>query len=258
MLVQGFEGGLVAAEGLLAHGRGEALDYLLGERTGVHARRACMAAASALCEARRPVISVNGNGAALCAAELVLLARQIGAALEVNLFYDNKKRREAIAGHLRRCGASDVLGINQNSMRELKGTDSARRMVDENGMWTADVVMVSLEDGDRTAALRRAGKRVIAIDLNPLSRTAQTADISIIDNITRACRVLADECKSFVAASKQQKEDATAALLNFNNKENMGHSIRQIKDNLEMLQGTSDNQDDFAPVSSAMQTKAGK
>ena len=32
-LVNGFLRGLVAAEGLIAHGRGEAFDYLLGERT---------------------------------------------------------------------------------------------------------------------------------------------------------------------------------------------------------------------------------
>jgi 4-phosphopantoate---beta-alanine ligase len=30
------------------------------------------------------------------------------------------------------------------------------------------------------------GKNVIAIDLNPLSRTAQAATITIVDNVTRA------------------------------------------------------------------------
>jgi 4-phosphopantoate--beta-alanine ligase len=48
------------------------------------------------------------------------------------------------------------------------------------------VVLVPLEDGDRTEALRRLGKTVIAIDLNPLSRTAQAASITIVDNVTRA------------------------------------------------------------------------
>jgi len=33
-LVDGFDNGLVAKEGLLAQGRGEAFDYLLGEKTG--------------------------------------------------------------------------------------------------------------------------------------------------------------------------------------------------------------------------------
>jgi 4-phosphopantoate--beta-alanine ligase len=54
------------------------------------------------------------------------------------------------------------------------------------------VVLVPLEDGDRTEALRRLGKTVIAIDLNPLSRTAQAASITIVDNVTRAMPKLVD------------------------------------------------------------------
>ena len=50
--------------------------------------------------------------------------------------------------------------------------------------------MVPLEDGDRTKALRKAGKIVITFDLNPLSRTAETANITIVDNVTRAVDLL--------------------------------------------------------------------
>ena len=39
-LVKGFDNGLVAKEGLLAQGRGEAFDYLLGEKTGKSAKKA--------------------------------------------------------------------------------------------------------------------------------------------------------------------------------------------------------------------------
>ena len=85
-LVDGFERGLVAREGLLAQGRGEAFDYLLGEMTGSAARRAISAAAAHMLMAERPVISVNGNVAALCPGDMVRLARQTGAGLEVNLF----------------------------------------------------------------------------------------------------------------------------------------------------------------------------
>jgi len=44
---------------------------------------------------------------------------------------------------------------------------------------------VPLEDGDRTEALRKLGKTVIAVDLNPLSRTSRFANITIVDNIVR-------------------------------------------------------------------------
>ena len=61
--------GLVVPEGLMAHGRGEAFDYLLGEKTTPEAAKAERAAAAHLLLARHPVLSVNGNVAALAAAE---------------------------------------------------------------------------------------------------------------------------------------------------------------------------------------------
>ena len=60
-------GDLVAGAGLIAHGRGEAFDYLLGELTTMPAQRAIVAAAELLVAAERPVISVNGNVVALAA-----------------------------------------------------------------------------------------------------------------------------------------------------------------------------------------------
>ena len=240
-LVGGFEEGLVAAEGLLAHGRGEALDYLLGEETGIAARQACRAAAAALCASDRPVISVNGNAAALCAEQLVSLAECTGSALEVNLFYDSPGRRGAIAGRLRRCGAKRVLGLDPERMAVLHGTDSARRMVDRDGIFAADTVVVPLEDGDRTAALKRAGKTVITFDLNPLSRTAQAADISIIDNITRAIDVLLEECRNISGegggGGAKAAEAAARIARDFDNKGNLAQAVRQITGNLGRLQG---------------------
>ncbi len=61
--------GIVAWEGLIAHGRGEAFDYLLGERTTPSAALAERTAAAMLLSAERAVISVNGNTAALAAGE---------------------------------------------------------------------------------------------------------------------------------------------------------------------------------------------
>jgi len=56
-LVDGFDDGIVAKEGLLAHGRGEAFDYLLGEKTTPTAKNAIKAASAALLLAKNPVIS---------------------------------------------------------------------------------------------------------------------------------------------------------------------------------------------------------
>jgi pantothenate synthetase (EC 6.3.2.1) len=77
-LVEGFREGFVAMQGLIAHGRGECFDYLIGEQTTPPALEAERAAAAALLLAERPVISVNGNAAALAPRELVELAKTVG------------------------------------------------------------------------------------------------------------------------------------------------------------------------------------
>ena len=228
-LVSGFEKGLVAKEGLLAQGRGEAFDYLLGEKTGRSAKLAIKAAAAQILLADLPVISVNGNIAALCPKEIVKLSKQTGSKIEVNLFYSNEKRKKAIVKTLKNSGAKDILGTNSRSKTILSGIDSARRIVDKNGIFSADVVVVPLEDGDRTLALRKAGKIVITFDLNPLSRTSQTANITIVDNVTRAIDLLIENCKKL---SKKSKNSLEKIVTDFDNKKNLSGNINEIKINL--------------------------
>lgn len=43
------------------------------------------------------------------------------------------------------------------------------------------------------------GKKVIAIDLNPLSRTARTATLTIVDEVTRALPLIAEACATLSA-----------------------------------------------------------
>lgn len=229
-LTEGFENGLVAAEGLLAHGRGEAFDYLLGEETGPAARTACRAAAALLLLAERPVISVNGNLAALCPAQTVRLAAQTGAALEINLFYDSEKRRRSIATRLCEHGGTVILGLDPHNKSMLHGTDSARRSVDTDGIMASDVVVVPLEDGDRTDALKMAGKKVVAFDLNPMSRTARAADVTIVDNVVRAIDVLIEECRDLESADPKHLGRIVAE---FDNSLNLGEALSQIQHSLQ-------------------------
>lgn len=228
-LVTGFDQGLVSKEGLLAHGRGEAFDYLLGEKTNKTAKLAIKAAAAQILLADLPVISVNGNIAALCPKEIIRLANTSRAKIEVNLFYANEKRKQSIVKTLKKNGAKEILGINHNSSTTLPGLDSARRIVDKNGIFAADVVIVPLEDGDRTMALRRAGKIVITFDLNPLSRTSQTANITIVDNVTRAMDLLTITCKKL---SNRNKKTLEKIINDFSNKKNLSDNIIEIRDNL--------------------------
>ncbi len=228
-LVKGFDNGLVAKEGLLAQGRGEAFDYLLGEKTGRAAMNAIKAAAAQLLLAKTPVISVNGNIAALCPRQIVRLSKQVKAKLEVNLFYADEKRKRAIIRILKKNGANKILGSSASSSRELSGIDSARRIVDKDGIFVADVVVVPLEDGDRTMALRNAGKTVITFDLNPLSRTSHTADITIVDNVTRSIDLLISDCGKL---SEKTQKDLQKIVDNFDNRKNLRDNVMQIKNNL--------------------------
>jgi len=188
-LARAMRRGLVVPEGLVAHGRGEAFDYLLGERTSPSARRAERVAALWLLGARRPVVSVNGNVAALAAAEVAALQRAVpGLGVEVNLFHRTPERARAVARELRRAGVRGVLGVRPTA--RLRHLSSDRAQIDAGGIARADVCLIPLEDGDRALALQRAGKRVISIDLNPLSRTSRTADLPVVDELGRALRAI--------------------------------------------------------------------
>ena len=210
-IVAGVEKGVASIHGLIAHGRGEAFDYLLGERTRDFARQAIDAAAAILVAAARPVVSVNGNAAALVPRELVALAAALDAPIEVNIFHASKEREHAIREHMRTHGAPDVLMPTEHAV--LDHIDSNRRFVNPDGIYAADVVFVPLEDGDRCQALVRSGKRVITIDLNPMSRTSRTATVTIVDNVTRAMPVLLES----VAAFRDDIVAAPAALENYDN-----------------------------------------
>ncbi|MCG2825007.1 MAG: phosphopantothenate/pantothenate synthetase family protein, partial [Thermoplasmatales archaeon] len=86
-LVQGFRDGFVVPEGLIAHGRGEAFDYLIDEKTMPASEKAEKTAAAYLLKAKKPVISVNGNTAALVRDDIINLSKIVPAKIEINLFY---------------------------------------------------------------------------------------------------------------------------------------------------------------------------
>ena len=224
MLVNGFRRGLVVPEGLIAHGRGEAYDYLIGERTTKTAQRAIEAAAAMMLLSNRPVISVNGNTAALCPNTVVELAKVTGAAIEVNIFYRTEEREKAIKAELELHGAKKVLGVGSQASARIPQLQSERRRVDPDGIYAADTVFVPLEDGDRTEALTKMNKTVITIDLNPLSRTSRAANITIVDNVVRAMPILVESTRKLRSTLSLKK-----ITDNFDNSKNLHESLKIIK-----------------------------
>ncbi|MGL4670091.1 MAG: phosphopantothenate/pantothenate synthetase [Methanobacteriaceae archaeon] len=204
-----YKEGILADSGMIAHGRGETFDYLLGEKTTNPGKIAIKLGAQLILNKKNTVISINGNVAALVADEIIELAYLTDSKVEINLFYRTPNRVAIIESKLKKHelvkkGFVEVLGTNNEDLKYINGIESPRATASKNGIYNAELVLVALEDGDRCELLKKAGKFIIAIDLNPLSRTAQMADLSIIDNIVRAIPLLIKEVKNIKKKNNEE------------------------------------------------------
>ena len=187
--------GMLADSALIAHGRGEAYDYLIGEQTIESADFATKVALRCLKEATHPVLSLNGNVVALAGDEMLQLADLLDCPVEVNIFYRTPERMTALLSDLdernKRLGLGvEILGANPDA--EIPGLKGPRAKCESKGILQSDVLLVPLEDGDRCQALVAMGKTVIVIDLNPLSRSSQTGTITIVNEVTRCIAEMVD------------------------------------------------------------------
>ncbi len=187
--------GMLADSALIAHGRGEAYDYLIGEQTIESADFATKVALRCLKEAKHPVLSLNGNVVALAGDEMLQLADLLDCPVEVNIFYRTPERMTALLSDLdernKRLGLGvEILGANPDA--EIPGLKGPRARCESKGILQSDVLLVPLEDGDRCQALVAMGKTVIVIDLNPLSRSSQTGTITIVNEVTRCIAEMVD------------------------------------------------------------------
>lgn len=225
LIKEGVERGIVHITGLIAHGRGEAFDYLIGEKTQLFAKKASKVAAAYLKKAKNPVISVNGNTAILAGKEIVKLANETNAKIEVNLFHRSEERIRKIINFLRKHGGKNILGLEADA--RIEGLEHDRAICCYNGIYSADVILVPLEDGDRCEALKKMGKIVLTIDLNPLSRTARNADVTIVDNVIRAI--------PNIRKYYNEIKNADELISKWNNKENLQEALDFICNRLRNM-----------------------
>ncbi|OGG05999.1 hypothetical protein A3D05_03435 [Candidatus Gottesmanbacteria bacterium RIFCSPHIGHO2_02_FULL_40_24] len=224
-LVEGIKSGITSQAGLIAHGRGEAFDYLIGEKTNTFAEKAITAASAQLLLARKPILSINGNAAALCSKDFIKLSQILDCKIEVNLFHHSKIRVSNIEKLLSSLDASRILS-GKNKKIKLKNIASRRANVLKEGIGTADCIFVPLEDGDRCLALRKLGKIVITVDLNPLSRTSRSASVTIVDNIVRCLPLLNEETVKL----KRYKPGKLKAIIQiYNNQSILNEAISVIR-----------------------------
>jgi 4-phosphopantoate--beta-alanine ligase len=185
--------GMLAESAMIAHGRGEAFDYLLGEQTTDSALEATREVAARLVRGNKPVLSLNGNAIALAAREFLTIASQLDCPIEINIFYRTPQRMGALLAHLKLLNTNleldvEILGATPNA--RIPGLEGPRAACQQEGIMEADVILVPLEDGDRCEALVAMGKEVLVIDLNPLSRSARTGTVTVVDEVTRMAKNL--------------------------------------------------------------------
>ena len=225
-MVNASKEGYLADSALIAHGRGESFDYLIGKKTTYTAKIAMYVAVAALLLANNPVISVNGNATALAIDEIIEFANTINAKIEINLFYRTDKRVKLITELYKKHGYENILGGLDDDIQYIDDIKNNRASASKDGIYTADTILIPLEDGDRAEILKKGGKNIITIDLNPLSRTSKMSDVSIMDNIVRAIPFMT---KIATDLKTQDKQMLIEMVNDFDNEENLKESLQQIK-----------------------------
>ena len=81
-----------------------------------------------------------------------------------------------------------ILGREEDG--RINGLEGPRAICSAEGIEKAAVILVPLEDGDRCEVLISLGKDVLVVDLNPLSRSAKMATVTIVDEVSRMADLL--------------------------------------------------------------------
>lgn len=224
-IVTAHKNGILADSGMIAHGRGETYDYLIGEKTTENSINTIKVAAAYFLTANNAVLSVNGNTTALVSEDIAKLSDLLDIPVEINLYYRTDERVKNIEDVYKKLGVKEILGTNDDEFIDTPDLNGPRSPVSIEGINKSDLIFVPLEDGDRAEALYNLGKNIISVDLNPLSRTAKTSTVTIVDNIVRAMPLLiryVEELENF------SRNDLAKMINNFDNKVNLDNSIKDI------------------------------
>lgn len=225
-IVDAHKNGILADSGMIAHGRGETFDYLIGEKTTENSKNTIDAAACYLLCAENAVLSVNGNTTALVAEDVAKLANLLDIPVEINLYYRTDERVANISKVYEDLGVKKILGTNDDEFIDTPDLNGPRSPVSIDGISKADVIFIPLEDGDRAEKLTiNNHKTTISVDLNPLSRTAQTSTVTIVDNVVRVMPQLISAVEKYM---DMDKEELQMKIDSFNNKDNLKNAIDDI------------------------------
>lgn len=224
-IVEAHKNGILADSGMIAHGRGETFDYLIGEKTTDNSKNTIKVAACYFLTRKRPVLSVNGNTTALVSEDIAELSKILDIPVEINLYYRTPERIKNIEAVYKKLGVKEILGTDDDDFMDTPDLNGPRSPVSIEGINKADLIFIPLEDGDRAEKLAALEKDIVNVDLNPLSRTAITSTVTIVDNIVRVMPLLIDYVKKY---SECDKEFLQEKIDNFNNRNNLDIAIQDI------------------------------
>ncbi|MBR0471254.1 MAG: phosphopantothenate/pantothenate synthetase [Methanosphaera sp.] len=224
-IVEAHKKGILADSGMIAHGRGETFDYLIGEKTTANSYNTIEVASCYFLTGKHPVLSVNGNTTALVAEEVAELSKLLDIPVEINLYYRTPERIANIEKVYSNLGVTELLGTDEDDFIDTPDLNGPRSPVSIEGISKSDVIFIPLEDGDRAEKLAKLGKNIVNVDLNPLSRTAQTSTVTIVDNIVRVMPLLIESVNRFM---DYDNNDLKERINNFSNEDNLSTAIHDI------------------------------
>ncbi|RAP53467.1 MAG: hypothetical protein BZ138_00835 [Methanosphaera sp. rholeuAM270] len=224
-IVEAHKNGILADSGMIAHGRGETFDYLIGEKTTENSHNTIEVSGCYFLTSKHPILSVNGNTTALVAEEIAELSGLLDIPVEINLYYRTPERIKNIERIYKNLGVNEILGTDEDDFIDTPELNGPRSPVSIEGINRADLVFIPLEDGDRAEKLSRLDKTIVNVDLNPLSRTAQTSTVTIVDNIVRVMPLLIESVKKYMDYDRQL---LTRRINEFDNKKNLDNAIHDI------------------------------
>lgn len=224
-IVEAHKKGILADSGMIAHGRGETFDYLIGEKTTPNSLNTIEVAACYFLTAKKPVLSVNGNTTALVSEDIARLADIMDIPVEINLYYRTPERIKNIEKVYKELGVKEILGTDDDDFIDTPDLNGPRSPVSIEGINKADLIFIPLEDGDRAEKLAALKKNIINVDLNPLSRTAITSTVTIVDNIVRAMPLL---IKSVEKYTDYDEDILKEKISTYDNKLNLNTAVHDI------------------------------
>lgn len=224
-IVEAHKKGILADSGMIAHGRGETFDYIIGEKTTSNSLNTIQVASCYFLTKKHPVLSVNGNTTALVAEEIAQLSKILDIPVEINLYYRTPERIVKIEEVYKKLGVKEILGTDEDDFIDTPNLNGPRSPVSISGISKSDLIFIPLEDGDRAEKLSATNKDTISVDLNPLSRTAQTSTLTIVDNIVRAMPLLIKYVNEYMQKDKGELEER---INSFNNKTNLFNATMDV------------------------------